>query len=263
MKSLPVGMYLPGHSVLHRLDARAKLLCFLLLIAAACCTDSLAGYGIMLLAAGVCIALSKSKLSIALASVLRLIPFFVLIFLMNTCFSDAQTPWVSWWIFRPSASGAMKGVNMVLRVFLALLFSNVLTLTTAPMDLTAAMEAWMHPLAYLRVPTGQIAMIFSVAIGFVPTLFEETDAIRKAQTARGARFDSPNFLERSRATLPLVIPVFLAAFKRADELALAMEARGYRSGVRSRRRRTARLRPQDFLAPLAAALLCAAQIWIF
>lgn len=261
MKSLPVGMYVTGRSALHRLDARVKFLAFLLLIAAVCCTDTLADYGVLTAACVLCAALSGMKAEAVLASVRRLVPFFVLIFFMNACFSGEGTAWVRWWIFCPSPEGVMKGVNMVARVLLALVLSNLLALTTPPMDLTAAMEWLMRPLALVRVPTGQIAMILSVAIGFVPTLFEQTDAIRKAQTARGARFDSRRLVERGRAILPLVVPVFLAAFKRADELALAMEARGYRGG--GRKRRFAPVKGSALWALCFAAAVLAAEIWLF
>lgn len=237
MKELPVGMYIPGASPLHRLDARIKLIGFLLLLAAAVATDTLYGYGFMALVTTVILILSKFPLSVCLSSVRRLWLFFLLIFVMNTCFYAGEDPWVAWWIFRPSMAGLLQATNVVCRMLLALVLSNVLTCTTPPMDITAALESLLRPLRLVRIPTEQIAMILSVAIGFIPTLFEETAMIRKAQTARGARFDSRKLTEKASAVLPLVVPVFLAAFKRADELAMAMEARGYRGGSASRKRR--------------------------
>ena len=130
---------------------------------------------------------------------------------MNTCFFSPEGAWFSLWIFTPSPAGLMQGLNVVLRVLFILVFSNLLTLTTAPMELTGAIELLLSPLGLLKIPVGQVAMILSVAIQFVPTLFEETDMIRKAQTARGAKFDSPRLLDKAGAAAPLVVPIFLQA----------------------------------------------------
>ena len=164
-----------------------------------------------------------------------------------------------WWIFCPSMQGLVQGANVVLRVVLILILSNVLTTTTAPLKLTDGMERLLSPLRVIRVPTEQVAMIISVAIQFIPTIFEETDMIRKAQMARGARFDSRNYFEKAKAVMPLVIPIFLAAFKRADELSLAMEARGYRTDVRRAVKKREKLCAADFAALLVCAALCAMQ----
>ena len=162
---------------------------------------------------------------------------------------------------------------MVARVFLLLVLSNLLTICTAPLAMTGAMERMLSPLRYLGIPADLIAMILSVAIQFIPTLFEETDNIRKAQTARkaplpkqiafnaqtarGAGFDRPKLLEKGKAVLPLAVPIFLAAFKRADELSLAMEARGYRTDVKLNRKKYAPLKKTDWLALLVCAALAA------
>ena len=146
----------------------------------------------------------------------------------------------------------MQGVHTVVRVVLLLIFSGLVTATTAPLAMTGAMELLFSPLSLVRIPVGQIAMILSVAVQFVPTLLEEADAIAKAQTARGAGFDSRRLRDRAGALAPLVVPVFLAAFKRADELSLAMEARGYRPGSSNRFSRQA-----AGWMDMAALLLCA------
>lgn len=263
MNGLPTGMYQPGNSVIHRLDARVKLASLLIIAAAVVSTGSLIGYGILILFAGLVICLSEVSWPTAFSSVRRLTVFFVTIFLMNFLFYGPENPWIRIWIFQPSHEGMMQGVNVVVRVILVLIFSNILTVTTPPLEMTRAMESLLSPLRWIKLPVGQIAMILSVAIQFIPTLFEETDMIRKAQMARGARFDSPRFLDKAKAVLPLVVPIFLAAFKRADELSLAMEARGYRADSPYVKRKGRPLSKEDWIAAGICLVLCLlAVLWL-
>ena len=259
MMRLPTGMYQPGYSVIHGINAAVKLVCLILLLAAVVATDSVPGYVVSILTTAAIVYLAQISIPDALASVRRLLWFFVLILLMNTCFYGPDDPWVRWWIFCPSMQGLVQGMNVVLRVVLILILSNVLTTATAPLKLADGMERLLSPLRVIRVPTEQVAMIISVAIQFIPTIFEETDMIRKAQMARGARFDSRNYFEKAKAVMPLVIPIFLAAFKRADELSLAMEARGYRTDVSRAVKKREKLCAADFAALLVCAALCAMQ----
>ncbi len=228
MNSLPTGLYQPGTSALHRLCPWGKILCLMLLLCAVVTTQTLWGYGLLTVLAVVFVVLSRLSVGSLLQPIWRLKWFFLIIFLMNLCFYGPEEPWFRLWILTPSAQGAMQGAHVVFRVILLLIFSTLVTATTPPLAMTGAMEILLRPLALVRIPVGQIAMILSVAVQFVPTLMEEADAIRKAQTARGAGFDSRKLRERAAAVAPLVVPVFLGAFKRADELSLAMEARGYR-----------------------------------
>jgi energy-coupling factor transport system permease protein len=242
------------------MDARVKLSALLFAVISVICTDTLAGYGIMILFTAGLVFLSGIGFSTAFGSVKRLVWFFALILLMNTCFYVPDGAWFTFWIFSPSAAGLMQGLNVVLRVLLVLVLSNVMTATTAPLEITKALERLMAPLKYVGLPVEQIAMIISVAIQFIPTLFEETDMIRKAQTARGARFDSPKLSQKASAVMPLAVPIFLSAFRRADELAQAMEARGYRGAKGRTKKKYARLKCTDYAALAAVAALCAVQI---
>lgn len=229
MTTLPTGLYQPGNSLLHRLCPWGKLVCLILLLVAVVSADTLPAYGLLTLFAILATGCSGLPVLSVLQPVWRLRWFFLLVFLMNLCFYGEQDPWFRLWILAPSASGAMQGANVVLRVLFLLIFSGLVTGTTAPLALTNAVEILLSPLAVIKVPVGQIAMILSVAVQFIPTLLEETDAIRKAQMARGARFDSKRLWEKAAAVVPLAVPIFLSAFQRADELSLAMEARGYRT----------------------------------
>ncbi len=259
MSRLPAGVFLPGDSAVHRIDARAKLTALLIAVVAVVCTRTLTGYGVMLAFTAGAVALSGVGISAAFGPVRRLCWFFAVILLMNTCFYGPEDAWFTFWIVSPSLAGLMQGLHVVLRVLLVLVLGNVMTSTTAPLEITKALEGLMTPLKYIGLPTGQIAMIISVAIQFIPTLFEETDMIRKAQTARGARFDSPKLSQKAAAVMPLAVPIFLSAFRRADELAEAMEARGYR-GAQHGTKKHARLKWGDYAALAAVAGICAVQI---
>ena len=261
MSALPTGLYQPGTSVLHRLSPWVKLLCLFLLLAAVVCTNNMWGYLLPAALTAVLIAASRLRLADVCSSAWRLRWFFVIIFLMNLCFFSAEEPWVKWWIFSPSYKGLMQGAHVFFRVLLLLILGNLLTATTSPLAMTDAFHVLLFPLGLIKIPVGQIAMILSVAIQFIPTLFEEADAIRKAQTARGARFDSPKLRHKAAAVLPLAVPIFLAAFKRADELSLAMEARGYRGG-RGMGRKKQPVRWRDVLALMLCAMVCCVHIFV-
>ena len=253
MNMLPTGLYQPGESFLHRRSPWVKLLCLLLLLTAVVTTDTLLGYGLLALFTALAVAVSRLKLRDVFSAAWRLRWFFAIIFIMNLCFYAPQAPWIRVWIFAPSYEGLLQGIQVVVRVLLLLLMGGLLTATTAPLAMTDAFHVLLRPLGWIGLPVGQIAMILSVAVQFIPTLFEEADAIRKAQTARGARFDSRRLTEKAAAVLPLAVPIFLAAFKRADDLSLAMEARGYESG------RNIGMKRQPFTwADGVSLLLCAA-----
>ena len=261
MNALPTGLYQPGTSALHKLCPWVKLLCLLLLLAAVVCTDTMAGYLLPAALTAVLIALSRLRLADVFSSAWRLRWFFLIIFLMNLCFFSAKDPWVKWWIVSPSYEGLMQATHVFVRVLLLLLLGNLLTATTSPLAMTDAFHVLLAPLGLVRIPVGQIAMILSVAIQFIPTLLEEADAIRKAQTARGARFDSPKLRHKAAAVLPLAVPIFLAAFKRADELSLAMEARGYQGG-RGMGRKKQPVSWRDALALALCTGICCLHIFI-
>lgn len=259
MNRLPSGLYRPGGSFIHRLDAAAKILCLFLLLAAVVSTTTPAGYGAWVLFLAVLVRLAGVGFRAALGPAARLKWFFILILLMNLCFYGPEQAWVRIWIFQPSPAGLMQGLHVAARVFLLLVMSNVLMISTEPLAVTAALERLLSPLRFIGVPVDLTAMILSAAIQFIPALLEETDSIRRAQTARGARFDSPRLLEKGKAVLPLLVPVFLAAFQRADELSLAMEARGYRTDVRRSRKSYPPFKAADWLA----LGLCAAGAAVF
>jgi energy-coupling factor transport system permease protein len=229
MRTLPTGQYIEGNSLLHRLDARVKTVCVFILMATIIAASSLWGYVLMLVTIAVLILLSSLSIGCALASVRRVWGFLLVVFMLNALFSDGEGPLAAWWIFRLSSGGIKQGFAVVINVVLILVLGNLLTLTTSPIQMTTALESLIKPLKLIGVPTEEVAMIISVALQFIPTLMEEAESIKIAQLARGARFESKKLPERAVSFIPLVVPIFIAAVRRADELALAMEARGYRN----------------------------------
>lgn len=256
------GQFVPGSSVLHRLDARAKLLCFILLIAAIILTDSAWGYALVLGFMTVLICTCGLPVSTALGSVKRMFWFFVVIFIMNALFFTTDNAFWKWWIISLSVNGMVQGFSVVFRIIIILIAANIFTLVSPPLETTAAIQALLKPLKLVRLPADEISMILSVAIQFIPTLLQEADTIKKAQIARGARFESKKLHERAAAMLPLIVPMFLSAFKKADELATAMEARGYRGEKYRTRKKHGSMPLKSYFAIIICCALCAAEIII-
>lgn len=255
--------YLPLDTALHRLDARGKLLGFLLLTAAVVLTDTLAGFGLMLALAAMLVLWARLPLGAVLGAVRQLFWFSLIVFLLNALFYSRQQPLWQWWIFSLTKAGMLQGANIVARICLIVLFSTILTMTTPPMALTGALGSLLRPLRLLRVPVEQVALILSVAIQFIPILRAEAAVVKKAQTARGARFESKHIFHRIGAVPPLLIPIFLSAFKRADELSDAMEARGYRGAAHRTKRCPTPFPCSGWLTVILCAGVCALQTFLF
>ncbi|MBA2132953.1 energy-coupling factor transporter transmembrane component T family protein [Capillibacterium thermochitinicola] len=259
MRTLPAGQYLPGHSFLHRLDARAKMLCLFFLIAAVIGASSLWGYALVVAVIAILILFSGLPLRYAVAPARSMYLFLLVIWLMNAFFFDGEDALVSWGIFQLSRGGMGQGFRVVSNVVLVLILGNLLTMTTLPTQVTTALASLIKPLALVGVPTEEVAMIISVAFQFIPTLLEESELIKMAQIARGARFESKKLSERAASFLPLVVPIFISAFRRAEELALAMEARGYRNAKNRTQRQKEPLVLADYGALVVCALICLVQ----
>jgi energy-coupling factor transport system permease protein len=262
MSRIPAGMYIPGKSFLHRLDPLAKLIGLIILLAAVIAASSPGGYLLLILFIGVLLALSGLPFKLAIAPLRRTYLFFAVIFLMNALFFADVDPLWTWWIFSLSRTGLIQGANVVLRLAIIIIAGHILISTTSPMEITAAFRRLLKPLQYINIPVDIVALIVSVAIHFIPVLAEEVEMIRKAQMVRGARFDSARLRDRAASLLPLVIPVFVSAFKRADELALAMEARGYRGEGRRVSGPEIAFQARDFGALVITLAICASEILV-
>ena len=254
---ITIGQYFPGRSVLHRMDPRAKILLTIVLIAAVFAAGTWLGYVMLFAFAFAAIRVSGVGLKFVLRGLKPIFFIVVLTFLLNIFFTTGGTELVRWKFICITDKGLYAAARMALRLILLVLVTQLLTLTTSSIALTDAIEALLKPLSKIGFPAHEMAMMMSIALRFIPTLMEETDKIMKAQQARGADFESGNLIQRARAMLPLLVPLFVSAFRRADELAMAMEARCYRGGQNRTRMKQLRFTKLD-----AQAALCVGAVLV-
>ena len=230
MLDITLGQYYPGNSFIHRLDPRTKILTTLLLIVAVFLANSAMGYGALCAMVLFIIAVSGLPLMLVLKSVKPLLFIILLTLALHALMGQGEHVLYQWKFIKVTEEGLQLGVQMAMRLILLLMISSILTFTTSPIVLTDGIEALLRPFRVIGVPAHELAMMMTIALRFIPTLMEETDRIIKAQTARGADFDSGNLLVEAKNMLPILVPLFISAFRRADDLAIAMEARCYRGG---------------------------------
>nr|WP_325299148.1 energy-coupling factor transporter transmembrane component T [uncultured Dysosmobacter sp.] len=230
LKDITLGQYFPGTTLAHKLDPRTKILLVVLYIIALFCAKGLVTYAIMALCLAVCVRISKVGLK-ALVRGLKPV-LFIIIFtgVLNLFFTPGDRYLVEWGILRISDTGIRNAVFMVVRIMLLIMGTFLMTYTTSPISLTDGLEQLLNGLKKFRVPVHELAMMMSIALRFIPTLIEETDKIMSAQKARGADFESGNIIQKAKALIPILVPLFISAFRRADELATAMECRCYHGG---------------------------------
>ena len=244
---------------MHRLDPRCKLLLTVVYIAALFTAQSYVSYAVMLIVTGVCIALSRIPLKVILRGLKPLWIIIALTAVLNIFFTPGREL-VSFWKITITYEGLVRAVFMVLRITMLIAGTFLLTYTTSPIALTDAMEILFGPLKKLKVPVHEMSMMMSMALRFIPTLIEETDKIMSAQKARGADFETGNLFQRARALLPLLVPLFVSAFRRADELAVAMECRCYHGDEGRTRMKQLTWCTRDTLAMVWSALVLAGVI---
>ncbi|MEG1918366.1 MAG: energy-coupling factor transporter transmembrane component T, partial [Oscillospiraceae bacterium] len=224
LKDITLGQYFPGDTLAHRLDPRTKLLLVLLYMVGLFTAKFVVTYGIMLATLALCIKVSRVKLR-ALFKGLKPLLFILAFTAILNLFYTSGTPLVTFWIFKITREGIYAAVFMLLRITMLIMGTFLLTYTTSPITLTDGLETLMRPLKKIHVPVHELSMMMSIALRFIPTLIEETDKIMSAQKARGADFEGGNLISRAKALIPLLVPLFISAFRRADELAVAMECR--------------------------------------
>lgn len=229
LRDIIIGQFYQTESVIHRLDPRVKLGGTLLYIISLFCLDNFIGYVLAILFLGIIIRLSHVPFKLMVRG-MKAILFLLLITAVFNLFLTPGEPLVSVWKLSISKEGLVLAVTMAVRLSLLIIGSSIMTLTTTPNNLTDGMEKMMAPLKVFRIPVHEVAMMMSIALRFIPILLEETDKIMKAQMARGADFGSGNIFARAKALVPLLIPLFVSAFRRANDLAMAMESRCYRGG---------------------------------
>lgn len=227
---ITLGQYYPEQSVIHRLDARTKILGTLLYIIEIFLVNSFAGFGLVILALGVLIGISRVPVRFIFKGLKAVVFIILLTFVLNLFMFDGTVLW-HWKFLTITYEGLYRSCFMALRLILLIIGTSMLTLTTKPMELTDGLEKLLKPFNRLGLPSHEIALMMSIALRFIPTLLEETDKIMKAQQARGADFESGSLIQRVKNMIPILIPLFVGSFRIAQDLALAMEARCYHGGV--------------------------------
>lgn len=229
LRDITLGQYYQTESVIHKLDPRVKLIATFVYIISLFVVKNYIGYAICFLFLALSIALSKVPVKFMVKG-MKAILFLLLITVMFNVFLTPGETLVSFWIVTITKEGIRQAVTMAIRLSMLVIGSSVMTLTTTPNNLTDGLESIMKPLNKIKIPVHEIAMMMSIALRFIPILMEETDKIMKAQIARGADFESGNLLKKAKSMVPLLVPLFISAFRRANDLAMAMEARCYQGG---------------------------------
>ena len=230
ISDITLGQFFPGYSPLHKLDPRTKIILAVLSIVAIFFANNAVSFALLTLAAMVMIAISRISFKVILRGIRPIIIILLFTAVLNILMTDGKgTPLVEFWIISIYTEGIVRAVFMALRVVLLIVITSMLlTYTTSPISLTDGLESLLSPLKVIRVPVHTFAMMMSIALRFIPTLIEETEKIMNAQKSRGADFSSGGLIKRAKALIPILIPLIVSSFKRAEELATAMECRCYR-----------------------------------
>ena len=248
IRNITIGQYYPAESRIHRLDPRVKIVCTLLFLVSLFIQNSLLGYVIATLYLGVVIHLSKVPLKYIVKGLKPIVILLLFTVVMNLFLTQGGEVLVQFWVFTISENGLRSSVFMAVRLMYLVAGSSIMTFTTSPNGLTDGMEKLLHPLNRVGVPVHEVAMMMSIALRFIPILLEETDKIMKAQMARGADFESGNIIQRAKAMIPILVPLFVSAFRRANDLAMAMEARCYHGGEGRTKMKPLRYKSRDKMA---------------
>jgi len=258
-KDITIGQYVDGDSPIHKLDARVKILLSMVYIVVLFCVRSFTAYAVFVTFTAVVIFISKIPLRYIIRGLKPIMYILIFTAIINLFMSGGET--VLWqserfgWL-KITEEGLISAAQMALRLILLVVGTSLLTLTTTPIMLTDGIEKILTPFKVIKVPAHEIAMMMTIAIRFIPTLSEETDKIIKAQKARGADFESGNIFKRVKAMVPILIPLFISAFKRADDLAIAMDSRCYNSGKKRTRMKQMKMTWRDAVAASLMLVFC-------
>ena len=258
LKDITLGQYFPGNSTVHRLDPRTKLIMLVVYIVALFLAKSWISYALMFAFLAAVIKISTIPLKSIVRGMKPLVMILVFTGVLNLFFTQEGDVLVHFWIITVTTGGLSRAVLMMARILMLITCTFLLTYTTSPIALTDGLEALMAPLKKLKVPVHELSMMMCIALRFIPTLIEETDKIMCAQKARGADFENGSLMERAKALIPILVPLFISAFRRADELATAMECRCYHGGDGRTKMKLLRFSYFDFVALGIGALLIAA-----
>ncbi len=260
LKDITLGQYFPGNSVVHRLDPRTKLIMLVAYIVALFCAVSWISYAVMFLFLAMTISISKIPVKSILRGMKPLIVILVFTGVLNLFFTTGGKVLVDFWFITVTMDGLARAILMVARILMLISGTFLLTYTTSPISLTDGLESLLNPLKAIRLPVHELSMMMCIALRFIPTLIEETDKIMSAQKARGADFETGSLLQRVKALVPILVPLFISAFRRADELATAMECRCYQGGEGRTKMKLLRYNRADYGTFLMMILLLAGVI---
>lgn len=260
LKDVTLGQFFPGNSVIHKMDPRTKLIFLVIYIIALFVASNWISYGLVLAFLIFVIAISQIPVKAIVRGMKPLV--FILVFtgILNVFFTAGETVLVSFWIITITLEGVVRAIFMMARILMLITGTFLLTYTTSPIALTDGLESLLAPLKKLHLPVHELSMMMCIALRFIPTLIEETDKIMCAQKARGADFESGNLFQRVKALIPILVPLFISAFRRADELATAMECRCYQGGEGRTKMKLLRYHRCDLYAFLCGAILLGAVI---
>ena len=260
LKDITLGQYFPGQSVIHRLDPRTKLTMLVVYIVALFLAEGWVSYGLVFVFLAVVIRLSTIPLKSILRGMKPLVMILIFTGVLNLFFTQDGEVLVKFWVLTVTSGGLSRALMMMARILMLISGTFLLTYTTSPIALTDGLEALMNPLKKVGVPVHELSMMMCIALLFIPTLIEETDKIMSAQKARGADFESGSLTDRAKALIPILVPLFISAFRRADELATAMECRCYQGGEGRTKMKQLHYHREDFLSYCAGAVLLVAVI---
>jgi len=259
IRDITLGQYYPGESWVHKLDPRVKIITTLAYIVALFIVNSFIGFAFSFVVLSIVIAISKVPLKFILKGLKPIFIIIIFTFVLNLFMYDGKILW-HWWILTITQEGLYRAVFMAVRLILLIIGSTMLTLTTKPISLTDGIEYLLAPGKKIGLPAHELAMMMTIALRFIPTLLEETDKIMKAQQARGADFETGNIFKRAKHLIPILVPLFISAFRIAQDMAMAMEARCYRGGEGRTRMNSMKLMKKDVVATVLLILFLAAII---
>lgn len=260
IRDITIGQYYPVNSPIHHIDARVKLVITFLFIITLFFVNTFLGYAFVVLCLSAVIRTSKVPLKFMLRGIKGILIIILFTAFINVFMTRGEHILFQWGIFTVTTEGILIAIKMCIRIVLLVIGSSVLTLTTTPIQLTDGIEYLLRPFKKVGVPAHEIAMMMTIALRFIPTLLDETDKIMKAQQARGADFDSGNLVQRAKSLIPILVPLFISSFRRADELAMAMEARCYHGDENRTRMNVMELQSSDYKALMILSLYCIAII---
>ena len=246
LKDVTLGQYFPGNSIVHRLDPRTKLLVLVGYIVALFMAKSWISYGVCLVFLAVTIGISTIPMKSIVKGMKPLVVILLFTGILNLLFTGGENVLVQWGVITITTEGIVRAVLMVVRILMLITGTFLLTYTTSPIALTDGLESLLSPLKKIKVPVHELSMMMCIALRFIPTLIEETDKIMSAQKARGADFETGSLMKRVKALVPILVPLFISAFRRADELATAMECRCYQGGAGRTKMKLLRFHREDF-----------------